>query len=361
MLHLPAFAPPARWALVFLPLLALAGVWSAPAVGEPLRVCVSTTDVRAIVRAVGGDAVQVTGFVEGPSNPHVIQPSRSMIEALARAELLVVTGLGLEQAWLPGMVETSRNARVRAGGEGYLDLSDNMRTIAGPEGRGVPTSFHPVDNPHYLVDPVEGVKAARAVADELAALRPALAQGFNERFEAFAAEVMTAMLGPAMAQAHAPEDFEALCVAIERGELEQFVQAHGEMPPEAAQLGGWLGKFAAFRDTPVVGDHDLWPYFARRYGVRVLGYMEPEPGVPPTVPHLTALMAKMKEADCRTILTIPYFDPRHARFMAHSTDATVVALVNLPEALPGTESYLDFTHHNAQRLYDALESLAVSP
>ena len=344
-----------------LALLAFACLWAMPSTGQPLRVCVSSTDVKTLVEAVGGEAVAVTGFVKGPDDPHVVQPSRSMIEALARADLLVVAGLGLEEAWLPTMLDTARNSPVRPGGAGHLDLSQNLRTVAGPEGRGVPSSFHPEDNPHYLADPIEGVKAAWAVAEKLATMRPAQAEAFTERFEAFADEVMAAMLGPEMAQAHGPDDFEALCIAIERNELPKHLSSHGQAGGHAPQLGGWLGRFEAFRDTPVVGDHDLWPYFARRYGVRVLGYMEPEPGVPPTAPHLAGLVAQMKEADCRVILTVQYFDPRHARFVAEATGAAVAPLANQPGGQPDTESYLDFIHYNARQLFETLESRSVSP
>ena len=346
-----------RWIVCLCLVLGLVNAQSAPAqsASEPIRVCVSSTDVRTIVEAVGGDAVEITGFVKGTDDPHVLEPTRRMIEALASADLLVIVGNGLEEAWLPDMIAQARNPELDEGGPRRLDLSDNLRTITGPEGRGVPGSFHPEDNPHFLIDPVEGVKAAGAIAAKLAEISPDHAQAFDQRHRAFAAEVMTEMLGASVASEHTAEEFEELAIAVERGEFDQHLREHGR---QGLALGGQLAAFDPFRDTPVVGDHDLWPYLARRYGVRVLGYLEPSPGVPPTAKHLSELVNEMNERDARIILTVHYFDPRHAQFVADSTDALIVPMANNPGSRPGTETYIDWIRYNARTLLDAAEQQA---
>lgn len=343
-----------RWyALFMLAALGLTAFASTNAAwADPLKVCVSSTDAGSIIQAVGGDAVSLTGFVKGTDDPHVVEPTRRMIESLASADLLVIVGNGLEEAWLPAMLAQAGRSELNSGGRRHLDLSANLRTVAGPEGRGVPGSFHPEDNPHFLVDAVEGVKAAAAVADKLSEIAPGQATQFEQRYRAFAKAVMAEMLGEAIASKHPAEKFEELAIAIERGELDKHFSAQGGA---GAALGGQLGAFEPFRDTPVVGDHDLWPYFARRYGVRVLGYLEPEPGVPPTAPHLQGVIAEMKARDARVILTVPYFDPRHARFVEQATGGLIVAMANNPGSLPGTDSYLDMIRYNAEALRQALE------
>lgn len=331
---------------------ALAAFFSVTVHAEPVQVCVSSTDVKAIVEAVGGDAVLITGFVKGTDDPHLVQPTQRMIQALTRADLLVIVGNGLEEAWLPSMVRQAGQAELGSGGKRHLDLSANLRTVAGPEGRGVPGSFHSEDNPHFLVDPVEGVKAAAAVADKLSELAPEQAKQFEQQYLAFAKAVMVEMLGEAIAAKHTAQEFEELAIAIERGELAQHLAAHGGAD---IALGGQLGAFEPFLDTPVVGDHDLWPYFARRYGVRVIGYLEPEPGVPPTAPHLQGVIADMKARQARVILTVPYFDPRHAGFVEQAADGLVVPMANNPGSRPGTDTYLEMIRYNAEALRKALE------
>ncbi len=350
-----------RWAVL------LASCWlctlstsaRAQSSSDPLRVCVSSTDVRMLVGAVGVDGVQVTGFVKGTEDPHVIKPTRRMIENLASADLLVIVGNGLEEAWLPEMLRQVGKPELMPRGSRHLDLSKNLRTIVGPEGRGVRGSFHPEDNPHFLVDAVEGVKAAGAIAKKLGALRPQRAEQFAQAYRAFAREVMIEMLGESVASKHGPEDFEGIAIAIEHGEFDKHMAEHGAAK---TPLGGQLAAFEPYRDTPVVGDHDLWPYLARRYGVRILGYLEPKPGVPPTAPHLQKLITKMKKQDARLILTVQYFDPRHARFVADATNGIVVAMANNPDSRPNTRSYLDLLRYNARVLTEALkEAKAAQP
>ncbi len=321
---------------------------------DALNVCVSSTDVAELVKAVGGEHVSVTGFVKGPDDPHTVNATNAMVTSLAKADLLVVVGLGLEQAWLPPMLGQAGNEEVKPDGEGYLDLSTNMRTIAGPEGRGVPNSFHPEDNPHYLADPVEGVKAAQAIADKLSELRPDLADTFKANADAFAQRIIVALVGEHVAKHVDASQLEDLAIAIETDQFGAF--PHLKENPEL--LGGWLGKLRPYTDTPVVGDHDLWPYLARRYGIRVLGYLEPEPGVPPTAPHLQQVIAGMKESDCKIILSVQYFDPRHPAFVAEQTGAVVIPMANQPGGRPGSESYLDFVNYNAEQLLKALGAQA---
>ena len=352
------------WVLMLLGALALIGCGSESGSGNEdarLQVCVSSTDVRAIVEAVGGSDVEVTAFVKGQDDPHVVEPTRSMIESLARADALIVVGLGLEEAWLPTMIEQAKNEAVSEGGRGYLDLSVNLRTIVGPEGRGVPSSFHPEDNPHYLADPIEGIKAAGAVAEHLALLRPEQAETFRERARDFTKQIARFLFGQPLADRFGADEYEALALAIERDELDDFLaKAAAGDGPDASELvlGGHLKALAAYRGAVVVGDHDLWPYFARRYGVRVLGYMEPEPGVPPTTPHLEKLIREMREADCRVILSVQYFDPRHAAFIAEQTGAVVASLINQPGGRYGTATYLSFIEYNANQLLFKLRKAA---
>jgi ABC-type Zn uptake system ZnuABC Zn-binding protein ZnuA len=316
-----------------------------------LNVSVSSTDVKTVVEAVGGDLVEVTHFVKGPDDPHVVEPTRRMIQALARADLLVVVGNGMEEGWLPGMLRQVGRAELSEGGERYLDLSKNLRTIAGPEGRGVPGSFHPEDNPHFLVDGVEGVKAAWAVKEKLGELAPDRAERLERNFRAFAQEVMTLMLGEALASRHTAEEFEEIAIAIEQDRLAAYLEEQGA---EGVALGGTLGKLEPYRDLKVIGDHDLWPYVARRYGVRVLGYMEPEPGVPPTAPHLAKLIGQMKQYGTKIILTVAYFDPRHSAFVAEQVDGVIVPMAHNPGSRPGTETYVDMLRYNARTLQTAL-------
>ena len=319
-----------------------------------LQVCTSSTDAAKIIEAVGGSAVSVTGFVKGEDDPHVVNATPSMVTALAEANLLVVVGLGLEDAWLPAMLDQAGNDKVKPGGEGHLDLSTNLRTVAGPEGRGVAESFHPEDNPHFLIDPVEGVKAAQSIADRLSILQPDQTTTFKNNAAIFSKRIMVALLGDHVAEKFDATRLEELAIAIETSQLDGFPHLN----EDAEVLGGWLGALRKHTDTPVIGDHDLWPYLARRYGIRVINYLDPEPGIEPTIPHLQEVISNMKTSNCRIILTVQYFEPRHSKFVAEATGATIVPMANQPGARPGTASYLDFVNYNAEQVLKAVQAQA---
>ncbi len=317
-----------------------------------LRVCVSSTDVRSLVQAVAGDTVEIAGLVRADEDPHVVNATPEMVEALARADLLFTVGNGLEEAWLPPLLESANNPHLASDGGGHIELAQVMRTIGGPAKHGPSGCFHPEDNPHFLIDPVEGVKAARLIADTLSEKHPDKRNVFDRRFREFSRTVMTAMLGESLAGKFNADQFEGLAIAIENDSLAAHLESHGAA---TVALGGYLGRFRKFRDTPVVGDHDAWPYLARRYGLRILSYLEPEPGVPPTAKQHEHVIEEMKAEQSRVILTVPYFDSRHADFVTERTGAVVVPMANNPGSRPGTETYLTFVGYNADQLLMALE------
>jgi ABC-type Zn uptake system ZnuABC Zn-binding protein ZnuA len=336
------------------------GATGATGAAPKLIVVAETPDIGAIASAVGGDRVEVTSLVKGPDDPHNIQVTTAGVELLAKANLLIVISYDEDDDGhddhhgLPSMVKASKSSRIMPKGDGYLNLEHGVRTLVGPESRGVPGSFHPYDNPHYLSDPVEGVKAARAIAEKLSQLSPADAEYFRRNYRALAAAVMAQTLGEDLAAELRPEQFEEVCIAIEHDKLEDFLKEN-KLPVKP--LGGDLAKFKKLGARPVVGDHDLWPYFSRRYAINVIGYVEPQPGVAPTAPHVAELAKKMKEADCKVIMISPYFDARHTTLLAKEAGAKVVPMAHQPGGQPGTESYADFIAYNARALLEAFDGL----
>jgi len=323
---------------------------------ETISVLTTSSDARAIAEAVGGELVSVVGLVRPRQDAHVVRPSGRMVESLNEADLLVVVGHGLERAWLPRMLEQAKNDDIRPERRGHLDLSRTMRSLDGAAQAGRIGSFHEGDNPHYLLDPMEGVRAARAIAARLADLAPERASLFEQNYREFARQIMTVLVGAELAAAVEPDRYDALALAIENDELDRFLTGEGVR----GDLAGVLARFAPHRAAPIVGDHDYWPYFVRLYGLRVLGSLEPEPGMPPTPRHLQVLIGEMRERGARLILTTGHFDPRHAEFVAEQTGGLVVPMAAVPGSRPGTETYLEFVEYNATVLLEALEQAAAS-
>ena len=316
---------------------------------QPLRVAASTPDVASLARQLGGEYVRVFCFTKGPEDPHVVEIFPSLVRELHEAELFMQVGLGIENAWLKDLATRASNERVEPGGPGNLNLGTGVRRLEEGDGPdAVPGSFHEEGNPHYLLDPVEGLKAARLICDRYVKLRPASEEDFEKLHAAFVKAWAELCFGETLA---ATADLEILEDFENTDALEEEV---ARLAKRAQSSDGITGLLGSFRGISIVGDHDLWPYFARRHGFEVLGYLEPSPGVPPTTKHLAGLIERMKEAGVRVILTAPYFDQRHGRFVSGHTGAKVVPMAHQTAARPGAADYLDMLEYNAVTLAEAL-------
>jgi ABC-type Zn uptake system ZnuABC Zn-binding protein ZnuA len=323
---------------------------STPATAQaPLAVCCTTIDLGALVGEIGGDQVAVTTFVKGPEDPHFIEAKPSFVKALAQADLFVLVGMDLEVGWVPVLLRSCRNAAVLPGAAGYVDASTAITPLGVP-GAPIDRSMgdvHALGNPHYLADPLNGLKVADLIRRRLTDRRPDRKAYFDERFADFKQRVGRALVGEELAKKY---DFEKLALLHEHGKLLAFLKEQGL---EGA-LGGWLGRCAPAFGAQAVSDHDLWPYFAKRFGIVVAGFLEPRPGIPPTTRHLGEVVALMKSSGIRAIFSVPYFDAKHAHFVAKAAGAKVATMAHQTGARDGTPDYLAWVDYNVSQACAAL-------
>lgn len=343
-----------RYALVALVLgLAVAWPMEASVQGQetgPLKVCASVPELGSLVREIGGNQVSVVVFAKGTENPHFVEAKPSLIKELSQADLYIQIGLELEVGWAPVLLQNASNGKVLPGARGFLEASSVINPMEVPSGiidRSM-GDVHPYGNPHLLTDPLNGLKVAALIRDKLSELRPGQKQYFQERYQAFRQKMATAMVGEKLARKY---DFEKLAILYEHGKLLDFLKTqHDE-----ALLGGWLGQMQPYFGTKAVADHNIWPYFGRRFGIVEAGFMEPVPGVPPTTKHLTELIKQMQEQKIKLILASPFFDQRHIQFVASQTGAKVAEMAHQVGARPGTGDYLSLTDYNVRQLVSALK------
>ncbi len=330
--------------------LALTG-WTvfAQEAARPIQVCATVPDLGSLTREVGGDQVSVTVFAKGPEDAHFLEPKPSFIKALSQCDLYIQAGMDLEIGWVPNLLQNARNGAVSPGGRGFLDASSVITPLevpTGPVDRSM-GDVHPLGNPHYLVDPLNGLRVARLIRDKLIELRPSQKSYFEERYVSFSRRLGEALVGEKLARKY---DVEKLALLFERGRLEAFLKGQGE----ASLLGGWLGLMLPYYGTKVVDDHNTWPYFARRFGIQIIGHLEPKPGIPPTTGHLRALVERMRVEGVKAVLASPYYDPRHAQFISENTGARVVNLAHQVGGREGTGDYLSMIDYDVRQLAAAL-------
>ena len=324
----------------------LAGVSLA---AEPLRVCATVPELGNLAEEVGGAEVSVTVFTKGTEDAHFTVPKPSFVKALNACSAYVQMGLELEVGWAPALLQNARNAGVLPGGSGFIDASEAISPHSVPTGpidRSM-GDVHPGGNPHYLVDPMNGLRVAALLRDRFSALRPDAQQLFAERYADFRQRLGAALTGEALSRKY---DFEKLALLAEHGRLADFLDGQGD----AALLGGWLAALRPHAGTKVVTEHDGWSYFLRRFGLQGAGFLEPIPGVPPTTSHLGAIIERMRAEQIAVVLTTVYYDPRYARFVAEKTDAAVVPVAHQVGARPGTGDYLSMTDYNVRQIAAAL-------
>jgi ABC-type Zn uptake system ZnuABC Zn-binding protein ZnuA len=315
-------------------------------------VIVSTTDLKGIVEAIAGDKVELHCFGKGNQDPHQLDILPSYVREMNDADLWIQVGNDIEAAWYPDLIANIKNPGVLEGAEGYLDVSKGVTPMEGVVGDvlgvGHSSGFHPSGNPHYLLDPMEGIRVAEEIATRLSDILPAEKSMFETNLKAFKDKLATALVGKELAEKH---DIVELADYYMNNSLGAFLKEQGH----GIALQGWLGALQPYRGTPIVGDHDLWPYFCRRIGLSVVGYFEPEPGIPPTTKHLQVLISQMKSQSVEIILSAPYFDERHAEFVSENTGATALPMCHQTDARPGTESYFDMIRHNMETVIAALK------
>jgi len=300
------------WLIVALVALMLAIV---PGAARKLRVVATTNDLKWAVEQIGGKNVEVVALMHPLQNPHTVQPRPSFIVQLNRADLLVRIGLDYEETWLPPLVEESRNPKIRRGGVGDVDASIGIPLLEIPQGRVTREQgeVHIFGNPHYWLDPENMKIIARNIANGLRRIDPANADEYERN-------------------------------------LKRLERLMDDLLDETLKLA------APLRGEKFVAYHTTWSYLANRYGFRIIGYLEPKPGIPPSASHLADLIVRMRQEKVKVILKEPFYENRIPNMVAQRTGAKVVEICPTVGGEPDTETYPKLLRRILTKLVNAVQS-----
>ena len=279
-----------------------------------LNVIATTEDLAAIAREVGGDRITVDSIAKGYQDPHFVEAKPSFILKLQKADLLMVVGRELEIGWLPPLIQQSRNGKIQVGAEGYLDASLTAQILEIPNGNITRAmgDVHPFGNPHYWTDPENGKLIAKAVSDKLVQFRPNDRVVFQQRLA----------------------DFTSRLDAAEKR---------------------WLAMMAPYKGTKMVTYHRSFPNFAERFGLDIMGYVEPRPGIPPTPQHTLDLINEMKRQNVKLVLVEPYFDLKTPNAIGRETGAQVLVMPPSVGGVKEVSDYFKLFDYDINLLVDAIK------
>jgi zinc/manganese transport system substrate-binding protein len=280
---------------------------------DKIRVVATTTDLKALTEAVGGDLVEVDALARGNQNAHDLEVRPSLMVKVRRADLLVMNGLELDQ-WAEVVVQGANNPKVIPGAAGRVDASAGLPLLEVPTTR-VDRSMgdvHPAGNPHYTIDPGMAPAVTANILQGLARVAPQQRAGFERNRQEF---------------------------------LRRLDQA----------MARWAAALAPFKGSKVIVDHNMWPYFLARFGLVQAGSVEERPGIPPTPGHLSKLIALMRAEKIKVILTVPWGDRQLAERVAQEAGAKTVLVASAVGAVRGTETYLEAIDYNVKALVQGLQ------
>ena len=260
-----------------------------------MRVAATTPILADLVRQVGGSRVQVVAVVPPGADPHTFEPSPSLAKALSQTRLLFANGLGLEP-FLP-KVKTllPKGAQVVLLAEGRKGL------ICGGEEDG---HAHGPCDPHLWLDPTYALAYAETMTKELSALDPGGKAQYQAGLQRFREEV---------------------------GKRDQAFRS------------------CRLKGMKVVAQHDAFRYFARRYGLVVVGVLSHGGAQEVGSRTFLALVEKAKKEGVRLVLAEPQFQGKAIRTLAEAIGARVAVLYT--DTLDArVKSYLDLLDHNRKAL-----------
>jgi zinc/manganese transport system substrate-binding protein len=278
-----------------------------------IKVVTTTTDMKSIAEWIGGNKVSVTSIATGYQNPHFVDPKPSYILSLSNADLFVTVGLDLETGWSPQLLSSSRNTKIQKGAPGYVDASVGVGLLQVPSSvNRAEGDIHIYGNPHYWLDPLNGKVIARNIATGMERVDPSNKSFYESNLASFYKKV---------------DD----------------------------KLREWTAKMAPYKGTKIIAYHNEWVYFETRFGLQIVDFMEPKPGIPPSPSQLVKVIKEIKSNNIKVMISSPYFATSSSDMVSKQTGAKGLTLATSVGAFPSIRNYFDLFDYNIDQMIGALK------
>lgn len=241
--------------------------------GLPI-VATTVSPITSIASSIGGDRIQIEGIVPEGTNSHTYEPAPQVAELLSKADLVLVNGLKLEDPTVELARENMKDgASIVEIGTSVIPESDYIYDFSFPKEDGKP-------NPHLWTDPLYAIKYAALIRDEFSRLDPQNASYFSANYDAFAAQATA---------------------------LADALRADQKTVPDG--------------NLKLLTYHDAYAYFAKDFGWKVIGALQPKSFDDPTPAEVAALIDQVKAENVPTIFGSEVFPSKVLKEIGDATGA----------------------------------------
>jgi len=237
-----------------------------------VKVVTTTTVIYDLVKNVGGDKVKVDYLSRGDQDVHFLEVLPSYMMKLRKADIFFQIGLQLEM-WAPQLVDGSRNSSLKIV---YLSDAITPKEVPTTKVDASQGDVHPQGNPHYWLDPYNIKAMAEVIYLELALLSPDNGSYFRKNLDNYLAQL-------------------------------------------DKKIAEWESKMSKLKQKEMIFFHSSWIYFTDRFGLKIAGYVEPKPGIPPTPSHNAEIIRIIQQKKIKFIVTDVFYSDNAPNQIANTT------------------------------------------
>ena len=288
-----------------------------------LTIVCSFSDYASIAERIAGDHANIQYIAHGEQDPHFVPPKPSYAMMLRDADLWITTGMDLE-IWSTTLLDKARNKQIMDGAIGFVSVSDGVKILQKVEKADrTEGDVHLMGNPHITTGPLNWKVIATNIATGLMKVDPTNTSDYQSNLTAFNDEVDRALFGDDLVEIIGGEMLTRL---LENKTLFTFLDKDYQGEKLIGKLGGWLKQMEAVRGKKIIAYHKNWIYFIETFGLDIVGYIEPKPGIPPSAKHVQKMIQIIEDQNISLMLVASYFEKNSARMIEEKTGIKAVFL-----------------------------------
>lgn len=249
-----------------------------------VRVFACEPEWASLSQSLGGDLVDAYSATHATQDPHYIRARPSLIAKMRKADLIICSGAGLEEGWLPVLLQKAGNTNAQPGSLNFLLTAGLVPLLETPvtldRSMG---DMHPQGNPHVHLNPHNIPNIAAAIVERLKSVDDANLATYQHNYETFLAR-----------WGDATEHWET-------------------------QASGLKGR-------RIITHHKSWTYLIDWLELELVNTLEPKPGIPPNSSHLERLLIQVNEAPVLAIVRSPYAPDKGSKWLSGKTGVPAIVL-----------------------------------